>query len=183
MAGDFVRISSPKSESGGNLVLRDQVILAIFGSPDPRQIDGLGGAGPLTSKVAIVSRSARPGADVDRTFGQVSLVALLINYSNYSGNCGNISSGVGPFAIDEGLVKAIEPVTQVRIFNTNTQKLIVAHVPVVGGKAAFRGDCAIEGVPGSGVRILADFPGCEGAVTGRLLPTGHGQEIIRLSDR
>jgi 2-methylaconitate cis-trans-isomerase PrpF len=159
--------------------LRDRLILAIFGSPDSRQIDGLGGADSLTSKVAVISRSEQPGADVDYTFGQVSLVAPLVDYS---GNCGNISSAVGPFAIDEGLVKALEPVTTVRVYNTNTKKLIVAHVPVVGGKAAAAGDCKIHGVPGTGARILIDFPGSEGAVTGLLLPTGEEQEVIELGD-
>jgi 2-methylaconitate cis-trans-isomerase PrpF len=106
-------------------------------------------------------------------------VAPLVDYS---GNCGNISSGVGPFAIDEGLVKAIEPATQVRIFNTNTKKIIVAHVPVVNGKAAVSGNCVIEGVPGSGAHILVDFPGSEGSVTGRILPTGRVRESIKLSN-
>jgi 2-methylaconitate cis-trans-isomerase PrpF len=159
--------------------LRDRLVLAIFGSPDPRQIDGLGGADSLTSKVAIISRSSQAGADVDYTFGQVSLVAPLIDYS---GNCGNISSAVGPFAIDEGLVKAVEPVTRVRIHNTNTNKLIVAQVPVVGGKAAAIGDCQIHGVPGTGARVLIDFQGSEGAVTGLLLPTGQAREMLELGD-
>ena len=157
--------------------LRDQIILAIFGSPDSRQIDGLGGADPLTSKVAIVSRSDRAGVDVDYTFGQVSLTTPHIDYS---GNCGNLSAGVGPFAIDEGLVKVVEPVTSVRIFNTNTEKLIVAHVPVVGGKAAVEGDCVIAGVPGSGACIPLDFLNPEGAVTGKLLPTGRTRDTIAI---
>lgn len=156
---------------------RDRVILALYGSPDPRQIDGLGGADPLTSKVAIVSRSDRAGVDVDYTFGQVNITTPHIDYS---GNCGNISSGVGPFAIDEGLVKVVEPVTLVRIFNTNTGKLILAHVPVVGGKAAVEGDCVIAGVPGSGARILLDFLEPKGAVTGKLLPTGRARDTITI---
>ncbi len=155
--------------------LRDRVILAIFGSPDPRQIDGLGGADPLTSKVAIVSRSDRAGVDVDYTFGQVSITTPHIDYL---GNCGNISAGVGPFAIDEGLVKVVEPVTSVRIFNTNSEKLILAHVPVVSGKAAVEGDCVIAGVPGSAARILLDFLDPVGAVTGKLLPTGRTRDVI-----
>jgi hypothetical protein len=156
---------------------RDLVILAIYGSPDPRQIDGLGGADPLTSKVAIISRSDCAGVDIDYTFGQVSISTPHIDYS---GNCGNISAGVGPFAIDEGLVKVVEPVTSVRIFNTNTEKLIVAHVPVVGGKAAVKGDCIIAGVPRSGARILLDFLDPAGAVTGKLLPTGRARDVIAI---
>ena len=160
--------------------LRDQVIMAIYGSPDPRQIDGLGGADSLTSKVAIIAPSDRPDADVDYTFGQVSIPAPLVDYK---GNCGNISSGVGPFAIDEGLVKAVEPITRVRIYNTNTKKIIVAEVPVKDGKALVEGDCAIDGVPGTGARIMLDFVDSGGAVTGKLLPTGRVKDTIQVEDR
>lgn len=159
--------------------IRERVILAIFGSPDPRQIDGLGGADSLTSKVAIISRSNRTDADVDYTFGQVSIAAPLVDYK---GNCGNISSAVGPFAIDEGLVKAVEPVTTVRIFNTNTKKIIIAEVPVKDGKAVTRGNLGIDGVPGTGARITLDFLDSGGAVTGKLLPTGNLKDEITLSD-
>lgn len=159
--------------------LRDRLILAIFGSPDPRQIDGLGGADSLTSKVAIIARSHRPSVDVDYTFGQVSITTPLIDYS---GNCGNISSAVGPFAIDEGLVPAQEPMTRVHIFNTNTQKLIIADVPVVGGKACVKGECVVDGVPGSGAEIKLDFVDSGGSITGNLLPTGQPRDTISLSD-
>ena len=101
---------------------RDAMILQIFGSPDKRQIDGLAGADPLTSKLAIIGPSSREDADVDYTFGQVSFVESKVDYKS---NCGNISSAIGPFAIDEGLVKIIEPETVVRIFNTNTRKIIL----------------------------------------------------------
>ncbi len=160
--------------------LRDQVIMAIYGSPDPRQIDGLGGADSLTSKVAIIAPSTRPDADVDYTFGQVSIATPLIDYK---GNCGNISSGVGPFAIDEGLVPVTEPITQVRIYNTNTKKIIVADVPVKDGKALVEGDCAIDGVPGTGARIMLDFVDSGGSVTGKLLPTGNVQDVIDVEGR
>src|SRR5262249_1144673 len=103
---------------------RDQAILAIYGSPDVRQIDGLGGADTLASKVAILAPSARPDADVDYTFGQVGITTMSIDYKP---NCGNISSGVGPYAVERGLVPLTEPVTRVRIYNTNTKKLIVAE--------------------------------------------------------
>lgn len=159
--------------------VRDRVILAIYGSPDARQINGLGGADSLTSKMAIIGRSNRPDADVDYTFGQVSISTPLVDYK---GNCGNISSAVGPFAVDEGLVKAVEPVTEVRIFNTNTKKIIVAVVPVKDGRAVVGGECAIDGVPGTGARITLNFLDAGGAVTGRLLPTGSPQDEITLSD-
>jgi 2-methylaconitate cis-trans-isomerase PrpF len=110
--------------------LREKVILAVFGSPDIRQIDGLGGADPLTSKVAIIGPSKRSDADVNYTMGQVSIDEALVDFS---GNCGNISSGVGPFAIDEGLVPVKEPQTVVRIYNTNTKKILKAYVPTAEG--------------------------------------------------
>lgn len=159
--------------------VRDRVILSIYGSPDPRQIDGLGGADSLTSKVAIIGRSNREDADVDYTFGQVSITTPFIDYT---GNCGNISSAVGPFAVDEGLVKAVEPVTTVRIFNTNTKKIIVVEVPVRDGRAISKGGYAIDGVPGTGARILLNFMDSGGAVTGKLLPTGNLKDEITLSD-
>src|SRR5512139_1942916 len=105
--------------------LREKVILSVFGSPDIRQIDGLGGADPLTSKVAIIGPSKRADADVNYTMGQVSINEAFVDLR---GNCGNISSGVGPFAIDEGLVPVKEPQTVVRIYNTNTRKVLKAYV-------------------------------------------------------
>lgn len=158
---------------------RDQEILAIFGSPDVRQIDGLGGADPLTSKVAIIGPSSRPDADVDYTFGQVSFVKPLVDYS---GNCGNISAGVGPFAVDEGLVRAVEPLTKVRIHNTNTGKILVAEVPVKNGKARVIGDYEIAGVPGTGAKIMLDFAGTAGAVTNKVLPTGKAKDLVEIEE-
>jgi len=158
---------------------RDRVILRIFGSPDPRQIDGVGGADPLTSKVAIIARSRRDDADVDYTIGYVAIDRAHVDYA---GNCGNISQGVGPFAVDEGLVPVTEPVSTVRIFNTNTQKIIVASVPVRDGKALTEGDFAIDGVPGTGAEILLDFVNCAGSRTGKLLPTGHVTDKMELAD-
>lgn len=161
-----------------NEAVRDQVILRIFGSPDVRQIDGLAGADPLTSKLAIIGPSTHPDADVDYTFGQVSINKPLIDYS---GNCGNISSAVGPFAIDEGFVKAVEPITTVRIHNTNTGKMLYAEVPVVDGRAKVLGDCKIDGVPGTGAKILMDFSDTAGSSTGKLLPTGRPVDTIQTS--
>lgn len=158
--------------------LRDEMILKIFGSPDIRQIDGLGGADPLTSKLAIIGPSTHPDADVDYTFGQIS---INTPYVDYSGNCGNISSGVGPFAIDEGFVKAVSPITLVRIHNTNTGKILLAEVPTEDGHAKVTGDCKIDGVPGTGAQIMMDFSGTAGAVTNKLLPTGNPLDTITTS--
>lgn len=158
-----------KNELPQDPVQRDRVIRAIFGSPDPRQIDGLGGADVLTSKFAMIGPPTRPDADVDYTFAQVSFDSPAVDYG---GNCGNISSAVGPFAIDEGLVPTVEPVTTVRIHQTNTHCILLAHVPVKDGKAQVLGDCAIDGVPGTGAPIWMDFSQTGGSTTGRLLPTG-----------
>jgi 2-methylaconitate cis-trans-isomerase PrpF len=149
---------------------KTELILKIFGSPDIRQINGLGGADPLTSKLAIIGPSTREDADVDYTFGQVSYVAPTIDYS---GNCGNISSGVGPYAVDEGLVEVKEPYTYVRVHNTNTNKILVEKVEVKDGVAVVDGDYAIDGVPGTGSKIEIDFSGTAGSKTGKLLPTGN----------
>jgi 2-methylaconitate cis-trans-isomerase PrpF len=157
--------------------LRDRVILAVYGSPDPRQIDGIGGADPLTSKVAVVSRSAVPGADVDYLFGQVRIEEPVVDYR---GNCGNMLAAVGPFAIDEGLVEASEPMTRVRIRNVNTGRLVVAEVPVEGGRARAVGDAEIAGVPGRGAAILLDFSATGGTLGRGLLPTGNPREQLEL---
>jgi 2-methylaconitate cis-trans-isomerase PrpF len=158
-------------------VVRDRVILAVYGSPDLRQIDGVGGADALTSKLAIIGPPTREDAHVDYTFGQVSITAPLVDYA---GNCGNISSGVGPFAIDEGLVDAVEPLTVVRIHQTNTESLIIAQVPVSEGKAAVEGEYRIDGVPGTGAKIGLDFSDTAGAVTGRMLPTGQPRDFVEV---
>jgi len=159
--------------------VRDKVILSIFGSPDPRQINGLGGADPLTSKVAIIAPSRREDADVDYTFGYVGIEKAVVDYD---GNCGNISQGVGPFAVDEGLVPVTEPITKVRIFNTNTQKIIEASVPVRDGKAITEGDFVVNGVPASGAKILLNFVNSGGSKTGKLLPTGNVVDTMELAD-
>ncbi len=155
--------------------LRQKLILAIFGSPDIRQIDGLGGADPLTSKCAIIGPSHKPGADVNYTMAQVGIGDALIDFG---GNCGNISAGVGPFAIDEGLVKATGDKTVVRIFNTNTKKYFKSYVSTAEGKSKYPGDYAIDGVPGMGSKILLDYSGTGGTVNGRILPTGNAVDTI-----
>ena len=169
-----------KNELPADPVLRDRAILAIYGSPDLRQIDGLGGADTLTSKLAIIGPSTKEGADVDYTFGQVSITDPFVDYG---GNCGNISSAVGPFAIDMGLVEAVEPVTMVRIHLTNTGRILTAQVPVKGGKAAVEGDFAIDGVPGTGACITLDWSDVVGGITGRLLPTGSPKDVIQAGGR
>ena len=158
---------------------RDRAILNIFGSPDPRQVNGLGGADPLTSKVAIIAISRRDDADVEYTFGYVGIDKPVVDYE---GNCGNISQGVGPFAVDEGLVPVTEPITRVRIFNTNTKKIIEAEVPVKDGKAMTEGDFFIDGVPGTGAKIVLNFVNSGGSKTGKLLPTGNVVDKMRLDD-
>ncbi len=161
--------------------IRDRVILAAYGSPDPnrRQIDGMGGSFSTASKVAIISRSNDPEYDVDYNFGQVSIDRPIVDYK---GNCGNISSAVGPFAVDEGLVKVEEPVTRVRIFQKNTQKLIVAEVPVKDGLSDEEGDYAIDGVPGTGGKITLRFCDPGGSVTGLLFPTGNVMDVLEVPD-
>jgi methylitaconate Delta-isomerase len=158
---------------------RDRIILTAFGSPDPfkRQIDGLGGAVSSTSKVAIISPSADPQYDVVYHFGQVSIDRPIVDYK---GNCGNISSAVGPFAIDEGLVPIQEPVTTVRIHQKNTNTLIIAEVPVQGGLYNEEGNYGIDGVPGTGGKITLHFMEPGGAVTGKLLPTGRVVDRIEI---
>lgn len=158
---------------------RDKVILDIYGSPDARQINGLGGADPLTSKVALVAPSKRKDADVDYTFGYVGIKDPIIDYE---GNCGNISSGVGPFAIMQGLVPATEPVTKVKIYNTNTKKVIEAEIQVKDGEVVTQGDYAIAGVPGTGAKIVLNFLDSAGSKTGKLLPTGNVVDEITLYD-
>lgn len=154
---------------------RDRVILAAYGSPDPyrRQVDGLGGAISTTSKTAVISPSADPDFDVVYRFGQVSIDRPIIDWR---GNCGNMSAAVGPFAIDEGLVDAREPVTRVRIHQQNTGKRITAEVPVRDGRFDPEGDYAIDGVPGTGARITLRFADPAGAVTGTLFPTGSRRD-------
>ena len=159
---------------------RDKVILSAFGSPDRRQIDGMGGANTSTSKVAVIKKSERPGIDVDYDFGQVDVNAPIVGKTM---NCGNISSAVGPYAIDEGLVEAVEPMTEVHIFNTNTQKEIIEQVPIKDGRAVTEGDFAIDGVPGTAAKVTLKFVAPQGAASGKLLPTGHVKDTIEIEGK
>lgn len=158
-----------------NAAQRDAAILALMGSPDPRQINGLGGADHLTSKIAIIGPGKRPEADLTYTFGQVGIDQA---YVSYSANCGNLSAAVGVYAIEEGIVPALEPVTTVRIYNTNTRQILIAHVPVITGAPAVEGSYEIDGVPGTGAEIRLDFSQTSGATTGRVMPTGNAQDDL-----
>lgn len=155
---------------------RDHLVLAAFGSPDMRQIDGLGGADPLTSKVAYIGPPTVPNTDINYTFGYVGITSPVIDYT---GNCGNTSAAVGPFALLRGLIEPQEPITKVRIYNTNTKKVIVAEFLVDNGEFISNGNFRIAGVPGTGSKILLDFLDSGGAVTGKLLPTGRVKEEIK----
>ncbi|MEQ8194272.1 MAG: PrpF domain-containing protein [Rhodospirillales bacterium] len=154
---------------------RDKAILGIFGSPDKRQIDGLGGADPLTSKVCVIGpppegNPRARGAHLKYTFGQVEIDEPEIDYRSL---CGNLTSGVGAFAVWENMVTPVSPITQVRIYNTNLDRMLIVEVPVENGKPKEKGDYAIPGVPGTGARIQVDFADTAGASTGGLLPTGN----------
>jgi 4-oxalomesaconate tautomerase len=155
--------------------VRSAVLLAAEGSPDPRQIDGMGGANPLTSKVAIVSKSSRSDADVDFLFQQVFVDVPRVDGSQ---NCGNILAGVGPFAIERGLVRATENLTTVRIHMVNSGSLAVATVQTPGGRVTYSGDARIDGVPGTHAPISLDFIGIAGSSCGALLPTSHLTDTI-----
>jgi len=155
---------------------RDKIVLEAFGTPDVRQIDGLGGADPLTSKVAYIGTPTVPGTDINYTFGYVGIANPVIDYT---GNCGNTSAAVGPFALLRDLIKPVEPVTKVRIYNTNTKKVILAEFDVRDGQFVSEGDFRVDGVPGTGSKILLDFIGSGGSVTGKLLPTGKVREEVK----
>lgn len=159
----------------------DSIFLRIMGSPDPngRQLDGMGGGISSLSKVCIVGPPTRPDADVDYTFAQVAVREAFVDYS---GNCGNMSSAIGPFAIDEKLVAAPGGEATVRIHNTNTSKIIVSHFATIGGEAAVDGALELDGVSGSGAPIRLEFKDPGGASTGTLLPTGATREVLDVPD-
>lgn len=154
---------------------RDALLLRVMGSPDPRQIDGLGGADPLTSKVAVVQKSERSGVDVDYLFLQVFVDQAIVTDAQ---NCGNILAGVGPFAIERGLVDADGAVTQVAIYMENTGQVAVASVETPGGVVRYDGEARIDGVPGSAAAIPLAFRDTAGSSCGALLPTGNAVDLI-----
>ncbi|MFZ0190549.1 MAG: 4-oxalomesaconate tautomerase [Streptosporangiaceae bacterium] len=150
---------------------RDDLLLRIMGSPDARQIDGIGGAHPLTSKVAVISPSARADADVDYLFLQVGVETAMVSDRQ---NCGNLLAGVGPFAVERGLVSA----APVRIHMVNSGSVATATFPGTDGVVDYDGDVAIAGVPGTAAAVILDFAGTEGSATGALLPTGHVTDVL-----
>ncbi|MGE4430876.1 MAG: 4-oxalomesaconate tautomerase [Sphingobium sp.] len=154
---------------------RDALLLRIMGSPDPRQIDGMGGADPLTSKVGVVSASAREGVDVDYLFLQVFVDQAIVSDAQ---NCGNILAGIGPFAIERGLVQARDGETRVTIFMENTGQIAVATVCTPGGKVTYAGDARIDGVPGSHAPVPLEFRDTAGSSCGALLPTGNAFDEV-----
>jgi 2-methylaconitate cis-trans-isomerase PrpF len=154
---------------------RDELLLHLMGSPDPMQLDGLGGTHSSTSKVMIVRPSERDDCDVDYLFAQVGVEDARVDYG---GNCGNLTTAVGGYAIDEGLVDATEPVTVVRLFNLNTNVRVLAHVPVADGRARTDGDCVVAGVPGTGARVETEYLDPAGAVLGALFPTGQPCDVV-----
>ncbi len=154
---------------------RDAVLLAAMGSPDPREIDGMGGAHPLTSKVGVVSSSPRDDADVEYLFLQVWPDRPEVSDSQ---NCGNILAAVGPFAIEQGLVAAAGPVTPVRIWMRNTQTLATAFVQTPGGSVRYDGTARIDGVPGTHAPIPIEFADVAGSSCGALLPTGNVTDVV-----
>lgn len=164
-----------RSDLPGDETLRDGVLLAAMGSPDHRQIDGIGGATTLTSKVAMVSPSDQPGVDVDYLFAQVSVDKALVDTAP---SCGNMLAGVGPFAIEQGLVRAQDGETTVQIYNVNTRSLIEAVIQTPGGEVSYEGDAAIDGVPGTAAPIRLRFRSIAGSKTKGLLPTGKPIDVI-----
>ncbi|MFP1630431.1 4-oxalomesaconate tautomerase [Zhengella sp. ZM62] len=154
---------------------RDAFLLAMMGSPDSRQIDGMGGADPLTSKVAVVRKSDRPGVDVDYLFLQVFVDQAIVTDAQ---NCGNILAGIGPFAIERGLVAAQDGETGVSIYMENTGQIAVARVQTPGGRVTYRGDARIDGVPGTAAAIPLTFRDTAGSSCGALLPTGNAVDVV-----
>ncbi|WP_333835995.1 4-oxalomesaconate tautomerase [Novosphingobium sp.] len=155
---------------------RDAFLLAVMGSPDPRQIDGMGGADPLTSKVGVVSKSTREGIDVDYLFLQVFVDQAIVTDAQ---NCGNILAGIGPFAIERGLVAATGDETRVAIFMENTGQVAVATVQTPGGTVTYTGEAAIDGVPGTHAPVPLEFRDTAGSSCGALLPSGNAVDVIQ----
>lgn len=154
---------------------RDALLLSVMGSPDPRQIDGIGGADPLTSKVAVVSKSNRDGIDIDYLFLQVFVDQPIVTDSQ---NCGNILSGVAQFAVERGLIEARDDTTDVEVYMVNSDQRVTVTIATPGGEVAYAGDATIDGVPGSAAPVLQNFTEAAGANCGALLPTGNAVDVI-----
>jgi 4-oxalomesaconate tautomerase len=163
------------SDLPSDIAVRDEFLLHVMGSPDPRQIDGMGGADPLTSKVAVVRKSEREGIDVDYLFLQVFVDQAIVTDAQ---NCGNILAGIGPFAIERGLVSATGDETKVAIFMENTGQVAVATIQTPGGVPTYAGDAKIDGVPGSHAPVPLEFRDTAGSTCGALLPTGNAVDLV-----
>ena len=155
--------------------VRDRLLLSVMGSPDPRQIDGVGGADPLTSKVAVISKSDRGNADVDYLFLQVFVDRAVVSDAQ---NCGNILSGVAQFAVEKGLIDARDGTTEVRVYMVNSDQVAKVTIVTPGRRVTWSGDARIDGVPGTAAAVLQDFPDAAGANCGALLPTGRAVDAI-----
>lgn len=164
-----------KSDLPSDTAARDAFLLSVMGSPDPRQIDGMGGSDPLTSKVAVVSKSTREGIDVDYLFLQVFVDQAIVTDAQ---NCGNILAGIGPFALERGLVAATADETRVAIFMENTGQVAVATVKTPGGSVTYAGDAKIDGVPGSHAPVPLEFRDTAGSSCGALLPSGNAVDVV-----
>ncbi len=164
-----------KSDLPSDTAARDAFLLSVMGSPDPRQIDGMGGSDPLTSKVAVVSKSTREGIDVDYLFLQVFVDQAIVTDAQ---NCGNILAGIGPFALERGLVAATGDETRVAIFMENTGQVAVATVQTPGRSVTYAGDAKIDGVPGSHAPVPLEFRDTAGSSCGALLPSGNAVDVV-----
>jgi 4-oxalomesaconate tautomerase len=168
--GYFLKDDLPADQAA-----RDAFLLRVMGSPDPRQIDGMGGADSLTSKVAVVSKSTREGIDVDYLFLQVFVDRAIVTDAQ---NCGNILAGIGPFAIERGLLGAAGDETRVAIYMENTGQVAVATVQTPGGTVTYAGEAAIDGVPGTHAPIPLEFRGTAGSSCGALLPSANAVDVV-----
>ena len=164
-----------KSDLPGGQAERAEFLLSVMGSPDERQIDGMGGADPLTSKVAVVNKSQRPGVDVDYLFLQVAVDKPVVSDAQ---NCGNILAGIGPFAIERGLVAVTGAETRVAIYMENTGQVAIATVQTPNGAVCYSGDARIDGVPGTSAPVPLQFKGTAGSSCGALLPTGNVVDVV-----
>jgi 4-oxalomesaconate tautomerase len=163
------------SDLPGDTATRDAVLLSVMGSPHEIQVDGIGGSHTVTSKVAMISKSQRPGVDVDYLFAQVEINEQRVDTNP---NCGNMLVAVGPFAIDTGLVPAQDGETPVRIYNVNTQSVVEAIVQTPGGEVLYEGNVSIDGVPGTAAPVGINFTAAIGSVTKKLLPTGKPLDVV-----
>ena len=154
---------------------RDALLLSVLGSPDPRQIDGIGGADPLTSKVAVVSASQRANADIDYLFLQVFVERAIVTDRQ---NCGNILAGVAQFAVEKGLIEASDGRTEAAVYMVNSDQVAGVTIETPGGAVTYEGCARIDGVPGTAAPVLQNFPQAAGSTCGALLPTGNAADVI-----